>query len=72
MAGATDMGSQNRIVMIDEESCTGCGNCVAMCPKEILYLDPETGKCRVRDENQCDRLAGCQRACPAEAIRIIR
>jgi len=60
----------NKIVIIDENLCTGCGKCVKMCPKKILYLDQETGKCRVTDETKCDRLAGCVRVCPAHAIRI--
>jgi 2-oxoglutarate ferredoxin oxidoreductase subunit delta len=60
----------NKIVIIDETLCTGCGNCVRMCPKKILYLDKETKKCKVTDENKCDRLAGCEWACPVKAIRI--
>lgn len=62
----------NRIVIIDQDLCTGCGSCVDLCPKRILFLDERTGTCRVSDENQCDRLAGCQRTCPTGAIRIVR
>ncbi|MHB9155078.1 MAG: 4Fe-4S dicluster domain-containing protein [Endomicrobiales bacterium] len=58
------------IVAIDKEACTGCGICVSMCPKRILSIDEQTGKCVVRDEHKCDRLAGCERACPAGAIKI--
>lgn len=58
------------IVMIDEEACSGCGACVELCPKKILYLDPDTGKCRVTDPTLCDRLGGCERVCPTQAIRI--
>lgn len=61
---------ENKIVLIDEDKCTGCGICVSMCPKQILYLDKDSGKCRVTDEKKCDRLAGCERACAAEAIKI--
>lgn len=60
----------NAIVLINQELCTGCGKCADICPKRILYLDKETGKCRVTDETRCDRLGGCMRVCPAEAIRI--
>ncbi len=58
------------IVIIDEKLCTGCGKCVKMCPKKILYLEPGTNKCKVTDETKCDRLGGCVWACPAGAIRI--
>jgi NAD-dependent dihydropyrimidine dehydrogenase PreA subunit len=60
------------IVLIDQDACTGCGVCVAMCPQRILSLDAATGKCQVSDEKRCDRLAGCERACPTGAIRIGR
>lgn len=59
------------VVRIDREGCTGCGACVSLCPKKILYLDDE-GKCAVTDESQCDRLAGCERVCPAGAITIVQ
>jgi 2-oxoglutarate ferredoxin oxidoreductase subunit delta len=58
------------IVNIDREACTGCGICVRMCPQQILVVDKKTKKCEVIDENKCDRLAGCERACPTSAIKI--
>jgi NAD-dependent dihydropyrimidine dehydrogenase PreA subunit len=36
----------NKIVIIDEELCIGCGACVSLCPKKILYIDDKSGKCR--------------------------
>ena len=60
----------DKIVNIDQEACTGCGACVSMCPKEILYINEKTQKCAVTDETKCDRLAGCERVCPADAIKI--
>jgi NAD-dependent dihydropyrimidine dehydrogenase PreA subunit len=60
----------NIIVMIDEELCTGCGACVELCPKKILFVDEADNVCRVTDETRCDRLRGCERVCPAQAIRI--
>lgn len=58
------------IVTINRETCTGCGACVALCPKKILYIDKPSGVCAVTDETLCDRLGGCERVCPAGAIRI--
>jgi 2-oxoglutarate ferredoxin oxidoreductase subunit delta len=60
----------NKIVLIDEDACTGCTACVKLCPKKILYIDKSSGKCRVTDETKCDRLAGCERVCPKKAIKI--
>lgn len=60
----------SKIVIIDEKICIGCGVCVSLCPKKILYIDEKSGKCKVKDESKCDRLRGCQRACPVQAITI--
>lgn len=42
-----------------------------MCPKKILYQEGSPKKCRVTEENKCDRLGGCMFVCPAGAIRIV-
>lgn len=60
----------NKIVVIDETLCTGCGACVNLCPKKILYIDEKDNVCRVTDETQCDKLRGCERVCPVAAIKI--
>ena len=61
----------NKIVRIDEELCIGCGACVSLCPKKILYIDEKSEKCKVSDESKCDRLRGCVRVCPVNALKII-
>jgi len=61
----------NKIVIIDEELCIGCGACVSLCPKKILYIDEKSGRCKVNDETQCDRLRGCEKVCPVDALKII-
>lgn len=61
----------DKTVIIDEVLCIGCGACVELCPKKILYLDGKTGKCKVTDESKCDRLRGCKEVCPVDAIKII-
>ncbi|OQB12758.1 MAG: ferredoxin [Candidatus Omnitrophica bacterium ADurb.Bin205] len=60
-----------RIVIIDGELCVGCGACVELCPKKILYIDQKSGKCKVSDESKCDRLRGCEKVCPVSAIKIV-
>ena len=60
-----------KVVAINRDACIGCGVCVSMCPKNILFMDENTGKCDVTDHSKCDRLAGCERACPVDAIKIL-
>ncbi len=69
-ARSTAATRMNRIVMINEERCIGCGACVSLCPKEILYIDTKSGRCKVADESKCDRLRGCVKICPVQAMKI--
>lgn len=62
---------RNKIVLINEVLCIGCAKCVELCPKKILYIDSKTKKCEVTDEAKCDKLRGCERICPVNAIKII-
>lgn len=57
-------------VKIDSDLCNGCGVCVAMCPRQILEIDPATELCKVTDQDRCDLLGGCQFQCPTGAITI--
>ena len=61
----------NKIVIIDEKLCIGCGTCVSLCPNKILYIDEKNGKCKVSDESKCDHLRGCVKICPVGALKII-
>ena len=61
----------NKVVIVDISLCIGCSECVKLCPKKILYIDEKSKKCKVTDERKCDRLRGCERACPVKAIKII-
>jgi 2-oxoglutarate ferredoxin oxidoreductase subunit delta len=57
-------------VIIDPDLCTGCGVCAVMCPKKILEIDPDSGLCKVINQNECDLLGGCEFQCPTGAITI--
>jgi len=54
--------------VIDGERCTGCGDCVAVCPAEALEM---TGGVAVlvRPE-RCDYAGLCEMICPVEAIAL--
>jgi len=60
----------DQVVSRNEELCLGCGVCVKMCPQHILYLDDSASTVRVSEPGKCDRKRGCERVCPAGAIKI--
>ncbi len=56
------------IISIDEEKCTGCGNCVTGCPEGALQVID--GKARIISTLFCDGLGACIGECPEGAIEI--
>lgn len=64
------MGKVNRkIIKIDEDKCTGCGQCLPGCPEGALQL--VDGKVRLVKESYCDGLGACLGHCPTGALQVI-
>lgn len=56
------------IVLIDEDKCNGCGECVGSCAEgAIAIID---GKAKLVSEIYCDGLGACLGSCPQDAITI--
>jgi len=53
-------------ITIDEEKCTGSGECVTACPVEIFSLENEKAICK--NVSECIECCACVSACPNEAI----
>lgn len=60
---------KRKIIKIDEELCTGCGNCVVSCAEGALQIID--GKAKVINEIFCDGLGACIGECPEGALEII-
>lgn len=60
---------KRQIIEIDEELCTGCGECVTGCPEGALQIID--GKARMVSDLFCDGLGACIGTCPEGAIKII-
>jgi NAD-dependent dihydropyrimidine dehydrogenase PreA subunit len=56
------------IIKIDEDKCTGCGECVPNCHEGALQIID--GKVRLISELMCDGLGACIGHCPEGAIEI--
>jgi NAD-dependent dihydropyrimidine dehydrogenase PreA subunit len=63
------MKVKRKIIEIDEERCTGCGECVLSCAEGAIEI--VDGKARLSAEKYCDGLGACLRECPVDALKII-
>lgn len=59
---------KRQIINIDEDKCTGCGECVPGCPEGALQIID--GKARLISDLFCDGLGACLGTCPEGAITI--
>lgn len=65
-------------IIVDERYCKGCSLCIAVCPKQIIALDPDklTSKgyhpAMLTDESKCTACTNCALICPDVAITVER
>ena len=50
------------------ELCTGCGQCVAVCPRQVLALDGERPHLLLNSD--CTYCGACEEGCPTEAVYL--
>ena len=60
---------KRQIIEIDEDKCTGCGECIPNCHEGALQMID--GKARLISDLMCDGLGACIGHCPEDAIEII-
>lgn len=58
-----------KIIEIDENLCTGCGNCIPKCAEGALQI--VNGKAKVVKDFYCDGLGACVGHCPQGALTIV-
>ncbi|MBN1588442.1 MAG: 4Fe-4S binding protein [Pirellulales bacterium] len=52
---------------VDAEKCTGCEECVDVCPCDCIEVKDGTA---VVDEDSCSDCGSCTDVCPSEAITL--
>lgn len=52
---------------VDVEKCTGCGECVEVCPVEVITMENDKA---VIDQENCTDCGVCVAECPTEAISV--
>lgn len=52
---------------VDAQKCTGCGDCVEVCPMEAITLNDDKA---VVDEDTCTECGLCVDECPNDAISL--
>lgn len=57
-----------QIIKIDEDLCTGCGECIPACPEGALRIID--GKARLVADVLCDGLGACLGNCPEGALTV--
>jgi Pyruvate/2-oxoacid:ferredoxin oxidoreductase delta subunit len=61
--------SKRKIIEIDEDKCTGCGQCIISCAEGALAI--VDGKAKLVKDVYCDGLGACLGECPEGALTII-
>lgn len=64
-AAQPDRPGRSTMIQVSREHCTGCGACVAACPKGALFV---AGSCADVDESLCDSCGLCISMCPEGAL----
>lgn len=57
------------VITINKEKCTGCGDCISICPGAVFELD-NNGKCEAVRPGDCQECCSCIEVCPEKAISI--
>jgi ferredoxin len=59
----------NEEINRNEDKCTSCGSCTAICPSGALYLERPTMEVHF-DSDNCVVCHLCVRACPVRAMEV--
>ncbi|WP_434512101.1 mercury methylation ferredoxin HgcB [Desulfitobacterium sp. AusDCA] len=53
---------------LNTERCTGCGQCLEVCPHQVFILSE--GKTVINDKDRCIECGACVKNCPFNALEV--
>jgi NAD-dependent dihydropyrimidine dehydrogenase PreA subunit len=56
-------------ITVDMEKCSGCGECISVCPGSVFEFNDEGKSYPVRPED-CTECCSCVEVCPESAIKV--
>ena len=56
--------------IIDKEICTGCGECVDICPTDVFHFKGDEEVPDITYPDECWHCNSCVLDCPTEAISL--
>ncbi|MEM4540456.1 MAG: ferredoxin family protein [Archaeoglobaceae archaeon] len=56
-------------VMVDMDKCSGCGECISVCPGSVFEFNDE-GKSNPVRPDDCQECCSCVEVCPESAIKV--
>ncbi len=56
-------------ITVDKEKCSGCGECISVCPSGVYDFDDE-GKSEPVNADECSECCSCVEVCPEGAITV--
>ena len=63
------MEAEAATAVVDEEVCSGCGYCEAVCPYTAIKIDPKEKVAKV-NEALCKGCGACAVNCPSKAMQL--
>lgn len=55
---------------LDQECCTGCGICFAVCPQDVFRMDSKEEKAFAEYPEDCVACCSCEFFCPVDCINV--
>lgn len=60
------------MIIYDYGACSGCGDCLNVCPRGVWGFNESTEKAELVKPKKCIDCTSCEFQCPVRAIRIER